>query len=249
MKISEISVHPLRNGAQGFSLIGTNDARLENQQAAWEASGMYAKVMRFTVRNGEYTWDDIYTLGSVAPAGRLTISTLPTQQSPMGSLIVTTQDSIYQFPLPSPPEPSVVEYPELVASSSTRGADLIPICYPSAWDGGDSVYTLKYVHVICKNIVMNTDSVQIMYRWDDTNQWETYDTTSRSTAFHLSQNDCMFEIPPGNFGSVLHLAVNINDAASTDPVAPQITGIICWVDELAHRDNPQGPDRAAVEVS
>lgn len=252
VQISEISIQPLRNGAQGFSVQGSA-GRLENQQAAWEASGMYAKVLRFKVENGQWIWDDIYTLSSVAPAGKIAISTLPTQQSPTGSLLVTTQDSIYQYPLANIPDPATATYPVLSASSSVRGSDLVPIYYASAWDGGDTLYELAYVHIRCKNIVQNTDTVQMMYRWDDTFQWEYLSTASSSqqTVFRLQQNDCLFEIPRGNIGSTLHLAFNVNDGASTDPVGPEILAVICWLRELETTPGTQAmpPARATLEVS
>lgn len=236
--VGEIYVVPMRAGPFGFS-VRTSSKELENQQTYWEASGMYAKVLQGTIQGEAIVWDDLYTLPTVSPAGKLAVTNLPTGNSPNGSLIVAVQDRILQYPLPPSPEPWLTPYAK-VANSSTTSTDLVPVMYFSAWDGGDSVYELRYIHVVGENFVNGVDSIAVSFRWDDTNRWERVQ--------RAYQPDALFDIERNNRGSVLHLAVSIIDVNATEPVVPTVAGVIFWVKELAEGHGTR-PDRTTPESS
>lgn len=218
-------------------------AMTENNAAALEASGQYPKVLAGTIQpGGEIIWDDIYTLPSVAPAGLIEVSAMPTRNSPHGSLIVTTQDKIAVYPLPFGPEPG--DDPILATSRSDASAstDLVPVFYPAAIDFGTALYELLGVQCIGQDFIDEEDSWAMSYCWGTTAEWE--------VVRRLAQSHAVFYPAGRSIGSYLRTAVSIYDASDTDPVGPSGRHIICWVRQVDESGNAvKQADRASPEPS
>lgn len=221
----------------------SSPAMTENNAAALEASGQYPKVLAGTIQpDGEIIWDDIYTLPSVAPAGLIEVSAMPTRNSPHGSLIVTTQDKIAVYPLPFGPEPG--DDPILATSRSDASAstDLVPVFYPAAIDFGTALYELLGVQCIGQDFIDEEDSWAMSYCWGTTAEWE--------VVRRLAQSHAVFYPAGRSIGSYLRTAVSIYDAADTDPVGPSGRHIICWVRQVDESGNAvKQADRSSPESS
>lgn len=231
VKIAEVRVTPLRAAPAGFSPTGVI---AENNQAGYEATGQFPKLLVGRVVGDTIIWDDVITLPSVAPGARIMATSIPTANSSSGSLIVTTQDSIYQYPLPYGADPSTSREPNLARAGLT---DLIPVFYPSGVDLGGP-HELRYLEVIGQNWSEETDSWGVSVRMDDTNPWETVKRASEAEA--------VFDFE-GVAGRTLWTAVSINDGAATDPVGPAGREIGAWLKPLD--EAPAQPARNTNEVS
>lgn len=211
--IAEVAVLPILAGPKFGS-------GAEVAQTGYERGGAYAKVSRVHMDGESYVWDDYLTLPSVAPAGKIAVSAIPTPNSPNGSLVVTTQDRVLLYPLPYTGEPSLTENPDLATSG---GNDLVPVFYPQpvVLDG---VYTVGYIDCYGENFVEETDSWGMSFKWDENNAWETVQS--------LAQNHARFRVPDQNKGTVLHTAFTVNDGANTDAIGPTGRTIVAWVRKL-----------------
>ena len=237
--VGEMRILPYRKGPSGFS---PTSGVVENIQTNYEASAALPKVIMGTLKGNEIIWDDIITLPSVGPAGKLAVTTLPTRNSPRASLLVVTQNSLFQYPLLQVSPPAQADFPNLARAGLTLNsnpADLIPVFYPSGMDFGD-LHTLRFVHIVMQNMT-ESDTVSISYRWDETNAW--------SPVRSSSDTETIWEFAEDNAGRVLWLAISINDGLNTDPVGPSARDIEVWCRPVT-TDNPisQVP-RTVPEVS
>lgn len=227
--IAEVSVVPRRTAPDFSPSTSANISTPENQQADWEASGMFPKVLQGTVQEGQIIWDDVWTLPSVAPAGAISISALPTQNSPTASLLVATQDVLVQYPLPVSGSPTTTAYPQLpLASTTTAEANapenLLPLFYPSAFDGGGKLLDLVAVQCVGQNFTDGVDSWAISVRPDDTEPW--------SPIQRQYQAEALFWMESRTFGRVWRIAAQILDGDQDDPIGPSGSQIIGWFREV-----------------
>lgn len=241
INLGEVFIIPKRTGP---SFTTTNF----NQAEDWEATGMLVKILKLTRGEDGDVWDDIYTLPAVGTASKnvfrspgsnkLTVSHMPTPNSPDGSLVVATRDELVQIPLPAVSGSPVVPYPVLARDATNQ---IAPVFYPSAIDTGGN-YSLEHVEVYAQNVSQGTDYLQFAFRWDDTNAWFTTDK--------IYENYCHWTggFGSNNFGQVLHTTITLVDGASTDPIGPHINAIVYWLRPLADR-RPLRPARATIEVS
>lgn len=229
--LAEVGIVPKR-ASPDFSPVVAGSSTynvLENQQGDWEASGMFPKVLQGTLVGDQIIWDDIYTIPSVAPAGAICISALPTQNSPTQSLLVATQNLLVQYPLPVSGSPTTTAYPQLpIAVTSTTQAQnpesLLPIFYPSAFDAGGRVLELVAVQCVGQNFTDEVDAWAISVRPDDTEPW--------STTVRQKSAEALFWMTSGNYGRVWRLAAQILDGDQDDPIGPSGSQIIGWFREV-----------------
>ena len=228
--IAEVGIVPKR-AAPDFSPSSASGTIgiLENQQADWEASGMFPKVLQGTLVGDGIIWDDVWTIPSVAPAGAISISALPTQNAPTASLIVATQDLLVQYPLPVSGSPTTTAYPQLpIAQDTSAGAqnpeNLLPVFYPSAFDAGGRLLELVAVQCVGQNFTDEVDSWSIAVRPDDTEPW--------SAQQRQKSAEALFWMTSGNYGRVWRIAASIQDGDQDDPIGPSGSQIIGWFREV-----------------
>lgn len=210
VNVAECLIIPYR-GAPAFS--NTNN----DQAGIWEASGVLPKIIEGVRSGGNIIWNDVWTLPTVAPVGKMAITEVPTENS-INSLMVATADGFILLPLPYTDETSIVDYPILARDASGQ---IPPRFVPSAVEMG-SFFELRFLHVIGENLTPGTDSIKATFRWDDTWDWATVESQSTEEA--------VFEYPhESNVGRTLHTSFQLLDGATTDPVGPSIRQIVAWV--------------------
>lgn len=233
VEIAEVDIVP-RRAAPPFST--TNNDQIE----VWEASGMLPKIFALRIVGDRILWDDVYTLPTVAPAGLLTTTQFPTDNSPY-ALLAVNSDGYFLMPLPYLDVPSITPFPVLGRDASNQ---VVPVFYPSAVDLG-GMHELVYVECQGDDFTDETDVWRLSFRLDETNEW---------TAEHIvASSDALFELSESEnvVGRTLHTALMIVDGAITDPVGPTGRRITAWVKPRPDLDDQRltQPTRTIPEAS
>lgn len=233
--IGEVFVLPRRTGP---AFTTTNADSSEHM----EASGAYSKVLRLRLEGDTPIWDDVYTLRRQA-ANAIVMSDMSTPNSPHGSLWVFGSRQSQQFPLLPTPSPHLAAYPVLARDALTTNGTVsqaTPIYYPSTVNLADR-HRCEYIDIYTKDMSVGSDIVRCAVKMGSFEEWYVSgDSKQRFSRFEFKNA----------VGDELSVAVQLLDAAATDPSGPYITNIVAWLREVDdYGEPPTQVARATPEIS
>lgn len=238
--VAELSVLPLRPGPakSDFPNRDTHNSA-KHLLPSFELSGMLPKLYRIRLTEDGMTQDDIYTLPSVSPPGAMAVTRLPTVQSPNGSLLVTTQGKVVQYPLPIETVPQLTDHPVTARSDDDQG---LPTYFrPSAVemasapdDDGHRLYELTRIVCVLRNLTRGVDWVGMTYAWDEYGRWAPMQwKTGPELRFEWGM--------PGRRGAgrLLRIWPFLYDGETVEPVCPEFVTLRAFVEPSEKKPGTQ----------